>query len=581
MDLAKNKTLEGDRKMLKGIAVSEGIAIGKAFCVQPVENKKEYVKPESREAEHARFLDALESFLSSTRKSAADMAEKGMEEESGILLSHVEMINDPFVLSKVEEELDKGVSAEEAVDTTLQFFADMFEATGDELTMQRAADIRDINRSICGILSGTESVDISALPDGTILVINELTPSMAVEIDTDKIAGIITQTGGYTSHSAILARALRVPAVMGVSDAIDVIDDGSEVIVDGTRGMIDTAPDIQAKKACMAQMEEIGKRRKLAETFRGKSSLTASGELKEIVANIGNVADAEAAKKEDAEGIGLFRTEFLYMDRECAPNEEEQVAAYSIVSEIFAPSPVIIRTLDIGGDKNIPYINIDHEDNPFMGFRAVRYCLENRDLFKTQLRALLRANQKGNIKIMIPMVTNVTEVIDVKALIAECCCELRDEGKDYNEQIKLGIMIETPAAVVTADILAQEVDFFSIGTNDLTGYMMSADRGNSKVAYLYDTYQPAVLRMIKSVCSAAHEARIPVGMCGEAAADAALIPCLISFGLDEFSVGAENVLDVRKTISQWSYDEAKDIAENALKLKTSEDVREYLYANKR
>ena len=315
--------------------------------------------------------------------------------------------------------------------------------------------------------------------------------------------------------------------------------------------------------------------------FRGKKSVTASGTIKEIFANIGSVEDAESARAADAEGVGLFRTEFLYMDRTKAPDEEEQFEAYCKAAKAFSPDPVVIRTLDVGGDKDIPYLHMDQEENPFMGFRAVRYCLENRELFKTQLRALLRAGAEGCIRIMIPMVTCLAEIRGVKALMAECCEELKAEGKRFDPDIKTGIMVETPAAAATADILAEEVDFFSIGTNDLTGYMMAADRGNAKVAYLYETYQPAVLRMIRDVCKAAGKADIPVGMCGEAAADPALTPCLIAFGLDEFSVSPEKVLATRKNISLWSSEDAIAVADKVMSLGTAEEVKQYLDSMKK
>ena len=489
--------------MLKGIAVSEGIAQGTAVCVDTGSSTGNsdgtYRKAESREAEADRFSEAMGSFIEETERAALDLEQRGMAEEAGILRSHIEMAKDPSVVSKINEEIDNGCCAEEAVDKTLKFFADIFEATGDELTMQRAADIRDINSSLYSKLTNNSLTNLSRLPDGSVLVISELTPSKAFR-----------------------------------------------------------------------------KKKEMLKAFKGKNSVTASGEVKEVFANIGNAEDAATARACDAEGVGLFRTEFLYMDRDSAPGEEEQFEAYSRAAKVMSPDPVIIRTLDIGGDKDIPYMKMDREDNPFMGFRAVRYCLENRELFKTQLRALLRANAEGNIRIMIPMVTCLQEIRDVRALVAECSDELKAEGKKFDPDVQIGIMVETPAAAATADILAGEADFFSIGTNDLTGYMMAADRGNAKVAYLYKTYQPAVLRMIRDVCSAAAKAGITVGMCGEAAADPALTPCLIAFGLDEFSVSPEKVLETRKNISLWSRDEAAAAAEKAMTLHTVEEIGQFL-----
>lgn len=569
--------------MLKGIAVSEGMACGTAVVIKSESGGREktYRQAESSEKERSRFREAYDSFIKDAEKAAEGLKSRGLEQEAGILLSHVEMVKDPSVASGIEENISNGCCAEEAVDKTLGFFADMFEATGDELTMQRASDVRDINNELIKKLTGNEEPDISSLPEGSVLVTDELTPSMTVDMKTGSVVGIVAETGGYTSHSAILARALGVPAVLSVGGATKLIAEGQDVAVDGISGDVIVSPDNDEKKRCEEKAEAFRRQKALTEEFRGKMTVTASGEKKEVVANIGNAGDVSAAKDGDAEGVGLFRTEFLYMDRDSAPDEEEQLASYRKVAEAFAPAPVIIRTLDVGGDKNIPYLKMDKEDNPFMGFRAVRYCLENRQLFKTQLRALLRANTAGNIRIMLPMVTELQEIRDVRKLIDESMEELKAEGKEFGQNISLGIMVETPAAAATADILAEEADFFSIGTNDLTGYMMSADRGNGKVAYLYSVYQPAVLRMIRNVCEAAHKAGIPVGMCGEAAADPALIPCLLGFGLDEFSVGSQRVLATRRAISLWSRQEAEDTVRKVMTLHTVEETEAYLNSIKK
>ena len=569
--------------MLKGIAVSEGMACGTAVVIKSESGGREktYRQAESSEKERSRFREAYDSFIKDAEKAAEGLKSRELEQEAGILLSHVEMVKDPSVASGIEENISNGCCAEEAVDKTLGFFADMFEATGDELTMQRASDVRDINNELIKKLTGNEGPDISSLPEGSVLVTDELTPSMTVDMKTGSVVGIVAETGGYTSHSAILARALGVPAVLSVAGATKLIAEGQDVAVDGISGDVIVSPDNDEKKCCEEKAEAFRRQKALTEEFRGKMTVTASGEKKEVVANIGNAGDVSAAKDGDAEGVGLFRTEFLYMDRDSAPDEEEQLASYRKVAEAFAPAPVIIRTLDVGGDKDVQYLDMGKEDNPFMGFRAIRYCLENQQLFRTQLRALLRANTAGNIRIMLPMVTELQEIRDVRKLIDESVEELKAEGKEFGQNISLGIMVETPAAAATADILAEEVDFFSIGTNDLTGYMMSADRGNGKVAYLYSVYQPAVLRMIRNVCEAAHKAGIPVGMCGEAAADPALIPCLLGFGLDEFSVGSRQVLATRRTISLWSRQEAEDTVRKVMTLHTVEETEAYLNSIKK
>ena len=569
--------------MLKGIAVSEGMACGTAVVIKSESGGREktYRQAESSEKERSRFREAYDSFIKDAEKAAEGLKSRGLEQEAGILLSHVEMVKDPSVASGIEENISNRCCAEEAVDKTLGFFADMFEATGDELTMQRASDVRDINNELIKKLTGNEGPDISSLPEGSVLVTDELTPSMTVDMKTGSVVGIVAETGGYTSHSAILARALGVPAVLSVGGATKLIAEGQDVAVDGISGDVIVSPDNDEKKRCEEKAEAFRRQKALTEEFRGKMTVTASGEKKEVVANIGNAGDVSAAKDGDAEGVGLFRTEFLYMDRDSAPDEEEQLASYRKVAEAFAPAPVIIRTLDVGGDKDVQYLDMGKEDNPFMGFRAIRYCLENQQLFRTQLRALLRANTAGNIRIMLPMVTELQEIRDVRKLIDESVEELKAEGKEFGQNISLGIMVETPAAAATADTLAEEVDFFSIGTNDLTGYMMSADRGTGKVAYLYSVYQPAVLRMIRNVCEAAHKAGIPVGMCGEAAADPALIPCLLGFGLDEFSVGSRQVLATRRTISLWSRQEAEDTVRKVMTLHTVEETEAYLNSIKK
>ena len=569
--------------MLKGIAVSERMACRTAVVIKSESGGREktYRQAESSEKERSRFREAYDSFIKDAEKAAEDLKSRGLEQEAGILLSHVEMVKDPSVASGIEENISTGCCAEEAVDKSLGFFADMFEATGDELTMQRASDVRDINNELIKKLTGNEGPDISSLPEGSVLVTDELTPSMTVDMKTGSVVGIVAETGGYTSHSAILARALGVPAVLSVAGATKLIAEGQDVAVDGISGDVIVLPDNDEKKRCEEKAEAFRRQKALTEEFRGKMTVTASGEKKEVVANIGNAGDVSAAKDGDAEGVGLFRTEFLYMDRDSAPDEEEHLASYRKLAEAFAPAPVIIRTLDVGGDKDVQYLDMGKEDNPFMGFRAIRYCLENQQLFRTQLRALLRANTAGNIRIMLPMVTELQEIRDVRKLIDESVEELKAEGKEFGQNISLGIMVETPAAAATADILAEEVDFFSIGTNDQTGYMMSADRGNGKVAYLYSVYQPAVLRMIRNVCEAAHKAGIPVGMCGEAAADPALIPCLLGFGLDEFSVGSRQVLATRRTISLWSRQEAEDTVRKVMTLHTVEETEAYLNSIKK
>ena len=428
----------------------------------------------------------------------------------------------------------------------------MFSAVDDEMMKQRASDILDIKNSIIDILCGDKGVAIEDVPKGSILIAKDFTPSMTSRINRENVYAVIAEVGSVTSHSAILARAIDIPAVLSVKDASSLIKDGDLLAIDGREGKVLFEPDnktvaeYEKKRECYFE-----EKKSLAEYF-GKQTVTKSGIKKAVYGNIGKPEDAESVLHNGGEGIGLFRTEFLFMDRPSLPSEEEQFEAYSTVAKTMGEKEVIIRTLDIGGDKAVPYLQIPKEDNPFLGYRAIRYCLDNPDIFKVQLRALLRAAYFGNIKIMLPLITDIKEVEKAKQLISECETELENEGALFKKNVPLGVMIETPAAVLIADELAQITDFFSIGTNDLTGYVMAVDRGNGKVTELYDVQKPAVLKAIEMTIKSAKNAGIPVGMCGEAAADAALIPKLIEWGLDEFSVTPNLILKTRKEICEFN-----------------------------
>ena len=455
-------------------------------------------------------------------------------------------------------------------------FISMFSATDDELTQQRAADVKDLKTSMLSILLGVKEVKLSAAPKGTVVVAKELTPSMTAGINKENIVGIITETGGKTSHSAILARALEIPAVLSVNGAVSKLSAGTYVIVDGSEGVVIDEPDDAVIQEYDTKRINFLKERKELENFRGKATKALSGEEYELFCNIGKPEDAIKAVDADGEGVGLFRTEFLFMDRTALPTEDEQFDAYKKAALTLKGKPVIIRTLDIGGDKEIPYLGLKKEENPFLGFRAIRYCLKHKDLFKTQLRAIVKASAFGDVRIMFPLITAVEELREGKALVEEVKAELREQGVEFNENIPVGIMTETSAAVMIADILAKESDFFSIGTNDLTGYTMACDRGNDDVAYLYSPLQPSVLRGIKYIIDCANKNNISVGMCGEAAANPMMVPLLMSFGLTEFSVSAPSVLKVRKTISAWSKAEADKVAEKVLAMTTEKEISDYL-----
>ena len=562
--------------MLNGIGASEGIGIGRVMIIK--EQTLEYTPKEVTdiEAELARFRGSVDKFCDNTMAQADAIRQSTGEKEAEILLGHIAIIRDPFMGGEIENLIKANQCAESAVEQICKMFIDMFSATGDDLTMQRAADVKDIRDGLLSILLGVEEVKISDAPAGTVLVCRELTPSMTAGIKKENIVGIITETGSKTSHSAILARALEIPAVLSVPNAVAQLSSGEQVIVDGDNGEVITAPDQAQIDEYSAKREAFLRERRELENYRGKATASADGTEYELFCNIGTPKDAVKAVDADGEGVGLFRTEFLFMDRSSLPTEDEQFDAYKQASLILKGKPLIIRTLDIGGDKEIPYLGLEKEENPFMGFRAIRYCLKNRDMFKSQIKAILRASAFGDIRIMFPLITAVEELREGKALVEEAKADLKASGIEFDENIQVGVMTETAASGVIADLLADEADFFSIGTNDLTGYTMAADRGNSDVEYLYSPFQPSVLRMIRRIITCARNKGIPVGMCGEAAANPAMIPLLISFGLTEFSVSAPSVLKVRKNIAKWTKAEADAVTEKVMSFTTEKEITDYL-----
>ena len=564
--------------MLKGVGASAGIGIGKVICIREQNLDYSQVQYQGREQEKARLKQAVETFCEKTQRMAEDIRQRVGQKESEILSGQVMMLSDPFMVSQMEDAIQSGSCAEAAVDTVCQMYIEMFSNVEDELMKQRATDIEDIKTRMLRLLLGVESVDMASLPKGTVLAAKDLTPSMTVGLQKENVSAIITEVGGKTSHSAILARALEIPAVLGIPDALQQLTDGQTAIVDGATGQVLTEPDAETLYHYTKLQEEQLRQKAMLSIYRDKPTTDASGRSYQLYVNIGSVMEAQAALENGAEGIGLFRTEFLFMDRPAMPDEEEQLEAYSSVSHLMKGKEVIIRTLDVGGDKEVSYLKMGSEQNPFLGWRAIRYCLSEQPLFKTQLRALLRAGaQERNIKIMLPLVTGVQEIRAARSLLEECKQELSREGLEYDPKIALGVMIETPAAALTADLMAKEADFFSIGTNDLTQYTIAVDRGNAKVEQLYTTLHPAVLRSIRGIIHAAKQAKIPVGMCGESAADPLLIPLLMQFGLDEFSVSASSVLKTRKTISEWNREQVEQVAEQAMQLSTPQELDEYLH----
>ena len=562
--------------MLKGIGASDGIGIGRVMII--AEQSLEYTPKEITdvEAELERYRAAVDKFCDNTVEQADAIRQSTGDKEAEILEGHIAIIRDPFMGGEIENLIKANQCAEAAVDQICKMFIDMFSATGDDLTMQRAADVRDIRDGVIGILMGVQEVKISDAPAGTVLVVHELTPSMTAGIKKENIVGIVTETGSQTSHSAILARALEIPAVLSVPNAVTQLSSGELIIVDGGKGDVITAPSEEQVGEYTAKRDAFLRERRELETLRGKATVSADGIEYELFCNIGTPKDAAKAVEADGEGVGLFRTEFLFMDRNQLPTEDEQFDAYKQASLILKGKPLIIRTLDIGGDKEIPYLGLAKEDNPFMGFRAIRYCLKNRDMFKSQIKAILRASAFGDIRIMFPLITAVEELRAGRELVEEAKADLRASDIPFDENIQVGVMTETAASGVIADLLAKEADFFSIGTNDLTGYTMAADRGNGDVGYLYSPLQPSVLRMIRRIIRCGRAEGIPVGMCGEAAASPEMIPLLISFGLTEFSVSAPSVLKVRKNIAKWTKAEADAVAEQVMAMTTEAEIKAYL-----
>ncbi len=564
--------MSGQTAPLSGIPASHGIGIGTAVLLRPQSLTYEPHPVEDKAAEKQRLQAAISRFIQDTQAVADTFGQRLDARDAEILTGHIDMIQDPFLQEEMWNRIDEGMCAEAAAEAVLEMFKALFQSSEVELIQQRATDVEDIKQKLLEILLGVEQLDLKHLPQNSVLVVDDLTPSMTAEMDHDSVVGIVTQRGGITSHSAILSRALGIPAVLSVPDVLEAVQEGAAVIVDGTKGTVLVEPDGATLEQYQGYQASAAVKKQQLEQFRGRPTQTRDGKPMQVLANIGTPPEAVQVTQQDGEGVGLFRTEFLYMNRTEAPDEATQYQAYRQVCEELGGKPVIIRTLDVGGDKDIPYLHLEPEDNPFLGCRAVRYCLRNPDTFRTQLTALMRAGAEsgGQLWVMLPMVATVTEFKEVRAL-----------AEDIAQQTglplpKLGTMIETPAAMLMADVLAKYCDFFSIGTNDLIQYLMAADRGNPNVAYLYQACDPAVLRALRSVIQAGVRAGIPVGLCGEMASDALLIPVLLGFGLERFSVSTSAILNTRREISRWSIQEAQEIADHALTLETAAQVAAYL-----
>ena len=560
--------------MLKGVGVSNGIVIGKVVRFAQIPKTVLQRTVTDTDAEKRRFGNAVGEFCVRTSALAKRMDTSAADGQ--ILRGYIAMVNDPYLTEHVDKMIDGGATAEMAIESACDGFIRLFTDSADELVRHRAADIEDIKRRMLEILLGVEHVDLSNLPKNSVLVTNELTPSMTVGLESSGVRGIIAEKGGRTSHAAIIARSLGIPTVLGVSGAFEKLSDGEKVALDGETGEIYTDKEAGFKRLQEKEKTSKQDKQELFASFFGRSSLTADGEKIKLLANIDSPRDIDALLKNDAEGVGLFRTEGFFLDRGVLPSEDEQTKAYRAVAEAMKGKKVVIRTLDVGGDKKIPTVKSENEDNPFLGLRAIRYSIKNQGLFRTQLRAVLRASAFGNISLMIPLVTRVDELIYVKNLLNRLRSELDSEGIAYDKSIKVGVMIETPAAAAIADILARNADFFSIGTNDLIGYTMAVDRGNANVSYLYSAYEPAVLRQIRHIVRGAAEQGIKCSLCGEMAADERFLPLLLSFGLKELSVSPQNVLSLRARLSALEMSRCNEIAGDVMKLERARRVEHYL-----
>jgi phosphotransferase system enzyme I (PtsI) len=562
--------------MIKGIAASPGIEIGKAHVIKPQEVvintasiTKEAVDEEIKKLEEAICASKLqlEQIKQKTEKELS-------QDKAEIFDAHLMILEDPVFLdeikSKIKTEL---ITADNATAQVVKKYIETFEDMKNAYMKERSVDIKDVGSRIIRNVLGV-TADSFSFTEKVIIIAKDLTPSDTAQMDKDKVLAFATDMGGRTSHTAIMARSLEIPAVVGLKNITDKVKEGDIVVIDGNDGIVYINPDDSIlQKYKKLKQDYLEYRKQLKELKELPAETSDKLRRVEISANIGTPKDVKGAIENGAEGVGLYRTEFLYMDRETLPTEEEQFNAYREVIEKMDPRPIIIRTLDIGGDKKLTYLDMPEELNPFLGWRAIRMCLDRPSILKTQLRAILRASAYGNAKIMYPMVSGTEEVRRANAILNEAKQELKAEGIPFDENLEVGIMVEIPSAAITADILAKEVDFFSIGTNDLIQYTLAVDRMNEHISYLYEPLHPAVLRLIKNVIDASHKAGKWTGMCGEMAGDTSATAILLGMGLDEFSMSASSIPQVKKIIRSLTYDEAKQIAEKALSMNEADEIR--------
>ncbi|MEH7465688.1 phosphoenolpyruvate--protein phosphotransferase [Priestia megaterium] len=564
-------------KEIQGIAASSGIAIAKAFRLENPELTVEKKSVTEVEAEVARLEAALEKSKSELEIIREHARKELGDDKAEIFEAHLLVLSDPELINPIKDKItNENVNAEHALDEVAAMFINMFESMDNEYMKERAADIRDVTKRVLAHLLGVNVSNPSLISEEVVIIAEDLTPSDTAQLNRKFVKGFTTDIGGRTSHSAIMARSMEIPAVVGTKTVMEDIQNGVLVIVDGLDGEVIVDPSEETVKAYEKKAAEYAEQKAEWAKLVNEKTVSTDDHHVELAANIGTPEDVKGVLENGGEGVGLYRTEFLYMGREDLPTEEEQFTSYKTVLERMEGKPVVVRTLDIGGDKELPYLNLPKEMNPFLGFRAIRLCLEMQDMFRTQLRALLRASVYGNLKIMFPMIATVDEFRQAKAILLEEKAKLQQEGVQVSEDIEVGMMVEIPSSAVIADLFAKEVDFFSIGTNDLIQYTLAADRMNERVSYLYQPYNPAILRLVNMVIKAAHKEGKWVGMCGEMAGDEIAIPILLGLGLDEFSMSATSILKARSQIRQLSKADIEPHLDTILSMSSTEEVIEFV-----
>ncbi|WP_347161417.1 phosphoenolpyruvate--protein phosphotransferase [Peptostreptococcus anaerobius] len=562
---------------IKGIGASPGIAIGKALVLEHKEmviEKKENVNVEVEVEKLNSAVDTSKKELSAVKEKVAK--ELG-EEEAEIFGAHLLVLEDPEFIGEAENKIkNESLNAEYALNEVKDMFVSIFESMDNDYMRERAADVKDVTNRVLRHILGIKIIDLSNLSDEVVLIAHDLTPSDTATMDKKKVLGFLTNIGGRTSHTAIMSRTLEIPAIVGLSDVTDKVKDSDMIVFDGDKGIVIVSPEEDVVAEYQEKKRIFEEDKKALELLKGQPSVTTDGKHVELAGNIGTPNDLEGLINNDAEGVGLYRTEFLYMDSDEFPSEEIQFEAYKKVLEGMNGKPVVIRTLDIGGDKKLSYFDMEEEMNPFLGYRAIRLCLDRTDIFKTQLRALFRASVYGKLRIMFPMISSLEELLAAKAICEEVKSDLKAEGLGYSDDVEIGMMIEIPSAAVISDLLAKHVDFFSIGTNDLIQYTCAVDRMNQKISYLYNQFNPAVLRLIKMVIKNAHAEGKWVGMCGESAGDQMMIPILLGFGLDEFSMSPISILRARRLINSVSEKDMQALSDKVLEFGTAKEIESYM-----